>query len=1486
MDLLHETAERIRVEEPRVDGAEFWIERAAGREYWQAKRQLLSQKVWSLTVLAGEGVLSFFLGQLRAGHRCVFASITDAPELRTLAERARDAQGFEEFLVKFLAGEKWRTQFEELCRFWENVSDADAFDLLRRIEVRSSDDCTLAQSICHALGVMFDAPARTSLDCLRTLYQDSVHQVLTAESIREHLKTRGINTRVFPIEQSVLNRVKSVTEAYVLGQRANLIRGQMISRAAAGEIISKVAESQTALDILITGPAGIGKSGCLLDVVEGLTARGISVLAFRLDRMQPVQTTAALGAELSLPESPALVLARAFPDRKVVLVVDQLDFVSTTSGRHPDFFDTIAALFGEVRGLRAEAEIHLILVCRQFDFEHDARLRALLPESESPCKLGELSEEEVRTVLAAEGDGVARLGPQQLKLLRLPQNLALFIESGLVRDDRASFLSQKDLFDAYWHAKRTALATSWPAEAHEWKPIIEMLVSEMNKAQEFSVSATRLDAFSPHFLYVMVSAGVLTFDRRRYGFGHESFFDYCFARTFAGREQELADFLEADEQHLFRRAQTRQVLVYLRDDNRSRYLSNVSALLASKKIRSHLKLLMIELIAAFPDPGDDEWAILLPRIESELDCLRRGEINADKIATRTFYAFRASRTLFRVADRLGYIEHWLNSGEPWLENMVVTYLRWQIDEHGDRVAELIEPLVGRGGEWAGRLRYMIEAHDIASSRRYFELFLRLLDDGTLDDARDRFASNGTFWSMLHGLSEKRPEWFTEVAGRWLDRQIARALANQVDRPPSVPLDDPLGVDGIFEAARKAPHAFLSHVLPSIVRAAEATLYQKDNDLPRDAIWSFRVTGGYISLGTAYLGACEAAFEILGKQDPASLRPFMATLLGSRTYTANSLVLGAYLEGGEHFAEEAMALLCAEPARLRCGYGDSPHWISKCLIEKLSPHCSSATFRALEGVLSEYSTEYERSQEGVQVRGRSSFTLLSALASKRRSTRTSQRLAELETRFSKPESAPRGVRSFTIVSPIAEEAAKGLSDNEWLAMIAKFHGVRRAGDWEHPELGGEQELAGMMQNFVKREPERFAKLTLRFPEDLDSSYLMNVLYGLKDAGIAPCLKLDVARKAFDLNDPACLKAAADLLSTIVDEFLPPDAIAFLARLATQHPDPQRELWRAEKEGEVAHFNGDVHTCGINTVRGHTAELMRNMIIFDRHYLDAFFPTIERLVRDPNISVRACVASTLLGVAFHDEDVALALFNTLSETDNVLLATRSAEEFVHRCLVKHLIAMRPHIERMLISERAEVRRAGARLATLARLYHKDAADLAATALNGDPVSRLGAAEVAEQNLTHPDCRECCEQTLAVLFDDADATVRRKSARCFWHLWRKPDIPLVQYDSLIARFLKSAAFAEDPSFLLHALEDSRHKLPEVVLNVCEHFVERCAAQARDIRTQHAGDEYAVGPLVFRAYQQLESDPAQRRALGLIDRMCEEGLHSAATSLVEFER
>jgi len=142
------------------------------------------------------------------------------------------------------------------------------------------------------------------------------------------------------------------------------------------------------------------------------------------------------------------------------------------------------------------------------------------------------------------------------------------------------------------------------------------------------------------------------------------------------------------------------------------------------------------------------------------------------------------------------------------------------------------------------------------------------------------------------------------------------------------------------------------------------------------------------------------------------------------------------------------------------------------------------------------------------------------------------------------------------------------------------------------------------------------------------------------------------------------------------------------------------------------------------------------------------------------------------------------------------------------------------------------------------------------------------------------------LCRLFNDDDEKVRQQAANCFWYLWQQPDIPLTDYENLIGSFLDSRAFADDPSYLLHALDDTRQRVPNIILDVCDQFITKCTDKARDIRTSMAADETTIGKLVFRAYAQLEAMPLRTRALDLIDRMCAEGLQSAGKHFAEFER
>jgi hypothetical protein len=290
--------------------------------------------------------------------------------------------------------------------------------------------------------------------------------------------------------------------------------------------------------------------------------------------------------------------------------------------------------------------------------------------------------------------------------------------------------------------------------------------------------------------------------------------------------------------------------------------------------------------------------------------------------------------------------------------------------------------------------------------------------------------------------------------------------------------------------------------------------------------------------------------------------------------------------------------------------------------------------------------------------------------------------------------------------------------------------------------------------------------------------------------------------------------------------------------------------------------------------------------DARYLPVFSATIEKLVVDPSLAVRACVASTLLAVARHDTPLALRWSSLLFEADDRLLATTYVQKLIHQGLREHCGNFSAVIQRMLSSSHEKVREAGGTLACLARLYHVEADALSAAALKGDMHCRLGACEVANSNLLIADCRAWCETALVRLFFDESKEVRKKAAGCFWHLWQSPDTPLTDFDALIRSFLASPAFADEPTYLLHALEETQHQVPEAVLDVCEAFITRCGEEARDIRTSLAADEHTIGKLVFTAYAQLKSRAMQTRALNAIDRMNLEGLSSANTHLAEFER
>jgi len=1016
-----------------------------------------------------------------------------------------------------------------------------------------------------------------------------------------------------------------------------------------------------------------------------------------------------------------------------------------------------------------------------------------------------------------------------------------------------------------------------------WLEVMQKLCDAMTAAQQLSVPMETLDRFAPDYLDQLASEGVLTFDGRRYGFGHESFFDYCFARVFFTRSESLVSFLRASEQQLFRRAQVRQVLAYLRDADAARYARELRGLLSDEGIRAHIKDLAFALLAEVTGPTEEEWVIWNEWVEPELAAIKAGTPNPDKLSTLAWRRFFGSSSWFAFADERKLIDGWLDSHDDRLADMAVNYLRLHQRRWPDRVAALLEPYAERGDQWVPRLRSIMAGADHHTSRRFFDLFLRLVDNGMLDDARGPNGANGMLSDMLHDLEERRPDWGLEVLAGRLRRRLAviRAAGEELRQADLFGYDDS-AVVMLVQAAKNTPAELVEHMLPVVLEISDSALYG-DTPPKRDTVWPILIKTEYSSGADACLSGLAESLATLAREGAANLQDVIAGLRRRNSHTANHLLLALYRGGGARHADEAVSLLCDEPWRFECRFSDSPRWCAMETIRAVIPHCTAGNRKKLEAVILDYASPYERTRAGYKRVGRARFALLSAIPADLRSALVNRHFADLERKFGEPEGEPQGVVGGTVGSPIEKAATERMSDDQWLRAIAKYRSEDRMHDSGDPLAGGALQLARVLGERAKEEPERFARLGLRLPADANPLYLAHTLDALKDAAIDGELKLEVCRKAFEESPGACGRSIADVLGDIRDP-LPDDAFRILHWLATEHEGPAREAWQEDAGGGQPYYNGDIHFNGINTTRGQAADAVRDLILADAACIDYLRPTLERMIRDRSAAVLSCVAGTLRAVFFHDPALGISLFRSMNLSEDRLLATHHIYQFVRGGLRDSFADLRPIVERMLRSSEPEVCEAGARLAGIAVLVgHESAADLVDEALRDSAGHRQGVAQVAAADIADPECRVWSERMLTALFDDDDAGVRREAASCFRRL---RDQAFDEYGDLLATFCNSSAYREDTSSILHALKNSRRRLPGTTCMVCEKFFDRFADEARDIRTGRAANARTIAKLIFRTYQQHQSDEWTSRSLDLIDRLCLEGIGHVGGEFEQFDR
>ena len=364
---------------------------------------------------------------------------------------------------------------------------------------------------------------------------------------------------------------------------------------------------------------------------------------------------------------------------------------------------------------------------------------------------------------------------------------------------------------------------------------------------------------------------------------------------------------------------------------------------------------------------------------------------------------------------------------------------------------------------------------------------------------------------------------------------------------------------IRKAATTAPAAYLQYVLPPVLEiiAAHSEAASPDRRLRFDVVWRWRDhQTGYHLAPNLMLGLPEDAIRVLAERDPVGLRPILNQLKASDFETAHFLLLRAYSANGAALADESIQYLLSEPEAVSIGYRSGDSFAAIEAIHTASAHANDDNLRLLEEFLLRYHDPWEQTPSGMKLFGHTQFKLMSAIDPSRRSVAVQKRIRELEHKFGPEASwkAPPVITGGAVPSPIPSRALSKMSDDQWLSALAEYTSQISFRPWRGV-LGGALQVSQDLLSQTRNNPNRFARLLLRFPSDVHPYYIgETLLRGLCESSAQPDVILNACSYLFGLPHKPGGNIIPDCVAKLAKSDLPEDALRMVAWYATEDPNP--------------------------------------------------------------------------------------------------------------------------------------------------------------------------------------------------------------------------------------------------------------------------------------------------------------------------------------------
>ncbi len=1369
--LLDEKISSVIVEPLGEDevGVDVVIERTNGvKEYHQCKAGSANNEYWSLSQLNQAKILENAFYQInREGNEFHLVSPLTSKKLSDLCDSALNTNGnateFYKYQIEISLQRK--KDFSDLCDYL-NLDDSKESDLEKAIlflqKFKITPYVLNKHTVCEledkAVSLFSGSPSKL-LSFLKnyTVESNKLRVKITASILLNDLVGNGFNPRIKPDDRRIAPVLDSISNDFTNSIRPYLISETIIPRI---EIKAALDSLNSHSITLIKAEAGMGKSALMLELHERVQSQGAISVPIRLDRNRPENNADAFGEKLGFPYSPVLCMNRYSSQQKIVFILDQLDAIRWTATHSNNALQVCQELVRQVLSLRKEGvDVNVILACRDFDLDEDVALSNWingLKDEVYEVKLSHL-EESIVTNLIEPFEAFSTLSDEKKNILTIPLWLSIYLVIANRVKEAPKFSNKLELVKRFW-SDRIGEVVSLGVSEESAKQLIDELVVLMNSKSRLTVSENIIEISSPKTLEALLSVGILSKQSHDISFRHQALFDFqvgkrLFNAALVSPEQLINEIGSFSHQTLTKREHLKYALNMILDYGQNEFCSSSLAILTSDRIRFHLKYLVFNSIK--------DLSVLKRSAREMLNLLA---LDSDLQSSFISISCFNNHHIIKSLSSSGIISGWLNSEDPYLIDKVVRLLRSSSEKDPHTVLKELSPFIGDTEEWNGRVYAGLCWDMERDTDEMFEVRKKLINlgcnAGYIRWKQLAISNPSRVLDLIEMLLYHHKE---KLCDPYTYKKANNELMSRKDSWTEADLEDLIGLSLVIP----------EEILIRLLAIVNSFIGDEDDDDDSSNWFHKEYYSSYsseVSLAKGVLSIIQSAGKNLSNS-PSVLLDLVTPYLSCKNPVLTNVVAGLLNNLDVSYSNSVIIwLLEKQSVRLKCGDNHvEPEWILPGkLIEKFSPHCTDILFERLDKSIyyfsSSLSLEQKKWRLGARKEGdyysywgEAQYFLLPRLDAFRISIKSKELIGVLKRKFNKytEDDFYSSFRSSggVVTSPLP--LGNVLSDRSWVNLILSPKERVNRKNWVQRSKGSLSEssvvqFSRSLDSAVRNQPERFARLALTLPSNIDKEYINGFYWGFTEkdenkvnekyrSNWKVCTPELIEKVINHFDNSKCEYSLVRVLEkNFTVKGWSEKSMKLLIDIAINSEDPKvnRLNYRSSNESELASEASldSIRGTSINCCRGIAYRAIGRLFWDDKHLAEELKYLIHYSIEDEHPAVNIAALDMLLPFINFDEDFAFNNFLLLCNKDLRMTCGHGADYFFNGAFEsKYQSDFVLLVKKMLVSSFDAVKKEAARQ-VFARwffndLFHGEVDSI----IEGEVLYREGVASVMAQFLS---------------------------------------------------------------------------------------------------------------------------------------------------------